>query len=97
MRYALTLTQNLMDFNTTDTIIVEAEEGFGEDDKILTAVIAYHIGLPITAKEIVENRLYYIRNCDDIDICLSDEVADENGKEMSWEEYANKDIFKGDK
>lgn len=96
MKYALT-TQQGGTFASIDTYIIEDGLAEGEVPEVswrdggeeLVDILRYFGNTKEQAEYIVGNHLYYIVNCDDIDLCMSDELVYFNtGKEyMSWQNY----------
>lgn len=94
MRYALTI-QADDSWDAINTLIIEDGLAEGEcqepswkdgGDELVDIIKAcgYDKG---SAERIVRWHLYFIRNCDDIDLCLTDTLVDKEGKERSWQEY----------
>lgn len=95
MRYALTYMTS--DWNSVDTLIIKdreekfaklvAEERWAEYDKLLVKILQYYGLTMAMAIGVVEDKKYFMRNIDDIDVSLTDSIVDENGVER-------KDYFK---
>lgn len=95
MRYALTYMTS--DWNSVDTLIIKdreekfaklvAEERWAEYDKLLVKILQYYGLTMAMAIGVVEDKKYFMRNLDDIDVSLTDSIVDENGVER-------KDYFK---
>lgn len=96
MRYALTI-QISDEWKSVNTLIIEDKgdrfnklsesENWVEYDRLLVKTLEYLGYTSEMAIGVVENKKYFLIDCDDIDCSLTDTVVDEDGVER--EDYFN--------
>lgn len=94
MRYAITFTGS-DNWESVDTIIVDdkkevwaglvVKQDWKKQDELLIKVLKYY-GWEKDAERIVHHNRYFIRNCDDIDVSLTDNIVDKDGEEVPFME-----------
>ena len=96
MRYALTIHTPESNFQGTNTYIIEDDRDIDrewlEGGAELHKILAYLVGKS-AADAIIANHLYFVRNCDDIDLNLEDTIVNQRtGEEKTWEEATEEDF-----
>lgn len=92
MRYALTI-QTADSWNSVDTLIIEdrndeiaklvANEDWAGYDRLLVKMLEYNGWTMEIAVGVVEDKRYFVRNCEDIDIGIADSIVDKDGVERA--------------
>ena len=97
-KYALTIHTPESNFQGTNTYIITDDINENVDRKWLDGgkelhkILAYLVGKS-AADAIISNHLWFVRNCDDVDLSLTATIVNQRtGEEKTWEEATEEDF-----